>query len=91
MSRIMKAIYAEARAAREMAARAEKCGTQRVDDRSFQRATAQGIDWWNQQRARTTRAAPSDVLIAAVAAIKHPCSPMDHIDWWARSLSKRST
>ena len=85
MSKIMNQLYAEARATREAAATNRERPTDNVRNSAPAQASPSSIEWWRAQYERAGRTAVGKVAITAIGAIELPCSPRDHIDWWART------
>jgi hypothetical protein len=83
MSKIMNQIFAEARAAREKAVNDGERRSEKAEVSAPEQRSPSSIEWWETQYALAGRAAMSKVAFEAIKAIEHPCSPPDHIAWWA--------
>lgn len=77
MSKIMRAIYAEARAAREKAASEARPRT----------ASSSACNGSQPHRVRPTNSASNELLLAAIAAMDHPCAPIAHFSWWMHKMT----
>lgn len=83
MSKIMRAMYAEARADRERSASGEGFEAEEIHDHSSRRMAPQGVDR-GEEEVFSHVATLDNVMIAVFAATKHPCSATDHANWWKR-------
>jgi hypothetical protein len=86
MSKIMKAIYAEARAARENAARDAERRRREPEDDLSQQVRQRAIRSWRQRHACVGNMLANQLLICAINSTNHPCIPSDHVNWWSRHL-----
>jgi hypothetical protein len=91
MSKIMRALYEQARVARETVAPAYRRETDGALDRplSFDSSRASGVEWWQTQYERGGRARVSKVTDAAIYAIQLPCTPAAHAKWWRERMVAR--
>jgi hypothetical protein len=92
MSKIMRQLYAEARAAREAAQRAREVeATPRRANQFWTPERTSGIEWWKTVYERVGRGlkdAQAEVANTAIRSIRRPSAPEEHAEWWRKQLGR---
>ena len=91
MSKIMRQLYSEARAAREAAENSRLSPAPSVAP-TLAAAEIQartGIEWWKavyERAGSALRDAQAEVTKTAVQAVQTPSTPGQHVEWWRKQM-----
>lgn len=90
MSKIMRALYAEARAAREAAALAQEKAEAiaLAKPSASDPIKAPGIAWWEARYENAKRALVDRVAATAIEAVSRPCTPDEHVEYWLQQMAR---